>query len=269
MLPGIAGLMGAAGPLTLLQMIQDAGLTSNLVLCLDAADSNSYSGSGQTWTDVSGNSYNFYRGTTSSSQSTDPTFNGTAGNKSSSEYWSFDGADLFTETTNHGFDTGWHKNNGVFTIVAAVDLPSAADAQVIFGNFGDSDPGVSLSKLSSADGRLLRFRSWTSSGTALAITTSAAVPDSSWAFLAVALNEATGANGATLQINSTQESFTSTYTSPSSSSPLAAKISGDGSSSPQEFASGARLGGIMAWSSRLSDANLNTLYALLGARYGF
>jgi hypothetical protein len=31
---------------------------SGLVLCLDAADKNSYSGTGTTWTDLSGNGYN-------------------------------------------------------------------------------------------------------------------------------------------------------------------------------------------------------------------
>ena len=33
-------------------------VTDNLVLCLDASDKNSYSGSGPTWYDLSGNNYN-------------------------------------------------------------------------------------------------------------------------------------------------------------------------------------------------------------------
>ena len=34
-------------------------VTSGLVLCLDAANPRSYSGTGTTWTDLSGNGYNF------------------------------------------------------------------------------------------------------------------------------------------------------------------------------------------------------------------
>lgn len=70
-------------------------VSTNLVMHLDAGNSSSYDGSSQTWTDLQGN-YNLIRGTTSGSDSTDPTFNGTAGNRSSNEYFSVDGGDYFT-----------------------------------------------------------------------------------------------------------------------------------------------------------------------------
>ena len=47
-------------------------VTNGLVFCVDAADKNSYIGSGTTWTDVSGNAYN---GTLTNG----PTFNGSNG----------------------------------------------------------------------------------------------------------------------------------------------------------------------------------------------
>jgi len=62
-------------------------VTNGLVLALDAADKNSYRGSGTTWTDLSGNNYN---GTLTNG----PTFNG--GNMGSIV---FDGTDDYSLTT--------------------------------------------------------------------------------------------------------------------------------------------------------------------------
>ena len=62
-------------------------VTNGLVLAVDAADKNSYRGSGTTWTDLSGNNYN---GTLTNG----PTFNG--GNMGSIV---FDGTDDYSLTT--------------------------------------------------------------------------------------------------------------------------------------------------------------------------
>lgn len=64
-----------------IDVLTDLQLTGNLRLCLDAGDSNSYSGSGQDWVDVSGtgNADEFHLGTADTAGSGDPTFNGTAG----------------------------------------------------------------------------------------------------------------------------------------------------------------------------------------------
>ena len=60
-------------------------VTDGLVLCLNAADKNSYPGSGTTWTDISGNG-------NSGTLTNGPTFN-------SSGYFSFDGVDDFVDTS--------------------------------------------------------------------------------------------------------------------------------------------------------------------------
>lgn len=70
-------------------------VTDGLQLHLDAGDAASYSGSGQVWSDLTANGYDFHFGTTSSAEGSDPTFNGTAGNKSGNEYMSTDGGDRF------------------------------------------------------------------------------------------------------------------------------------------------------------------------------
>ena len=81
----MAGLSGASGGI----------VEQNLVCHLDAGDANSYSGSGQTWSDLSPAGNDFYRGATSSPEPSDATFNGAAGGESSGEYFSLDGGDWF------------------------------------------------------------------------------------------------------------------------------------------------------------------------------
>jgi len=65
-------------------------VTLNLQNHLDAGDSSSYTGSGTTWSDLTTNGYDFTL--------TTPTFNGTAGNLSSNEYFKFGGNDIIPET---------------------------------------------------------------------------------------------------------------------------------------------------------------------------
>jgi hypothetical protein len=70
-------------------------VTNGLVFCVDAADKNSYIGSGTTWTDVSGNAYN---GTLTNG----PTFNGSNGGGIV-----FDGVDDYVSISNNS-----NFNNG-------------------------------------------------------------------------------------------------------------------------------------------------------------
>jgi hypothetical protein len=73
-------------------------VTNGLVFCVDAADKNSYSGTGTTWNDISGNGKN---GTLTNG----PTFNGSnLGNIV------FDGTDDYTSTN---LDLSWNNTNSV------------------------------------------------------------------------------------------------------------------------------------------------------------
>jgi hypothetical protein len=105
---------------SLYDMIVARGYDTSLNVCLDAAVLAGYDGTSQTWTDLSGNGNHFYRGTTSGSDTTDPTFNGTAGAGTSAEYFSNDGVDLFQETTAQTYAETWHANNAAATIVGIV-----------------------------------------------------------------------------------------------------------------------------------------------------
>ena len=78
-----------------MNILTSNSLTTNLKLCLDAGDINSYSGSGQKWLDRSGLGHDFFLGVDGSANTDDPTFNGSPGNASSNEYFSVDGGDFF------------------------------------------------------------------------------------------------------------------------------------------------------------------------------
>jgi len=81
-------------------------VTDGLVLCLDAADENSYPGSGTTWTDLSGEGNN--------ATLSGPTYN-------ASGYFTFDGSNDYADTSNVLGLTDWP-----FTFSAWVRSPSSA-----------------------------------------------------------------------------------------------------------------------------------------------
>lgn len=248
----------------LIDEITDLGLTSGLELCLDAGDLNSYA-SGQTWEDVSGNGYDFLRGTTSSSQSNDPTFNGTPGDQSSSEYWSFDGGDYFTlGQANPTWVNNVHKNNATVTFASWIYLGSTGD-----GTFcGTYSGGVGTPSFTwyPSSANKLGFSAGNGTDLVIDVRTVATIGSSAWAFVAVSIDEA--GNSAILQINATQENFAGAYASPSSSNAGATiKIGADGDTTfPLD--SGSRMGGFMAWSTALSAVQLTAVYDATRGKFG-
>lgn len=118
-------------------------------LFLDASQSTSYPGSGQVWSDISGNGRHFLLGNNSSVNSTDPTFNGSAGGNSRNEYFSFDGGDRFSfqSGANDTFINGLHKSTVTFTCFAWVylpTLPTNGSSYGIFGTTGGSASAIGL-----------------------------------------------------------------------------------------------------------------------------
>lgn len=195
----------------LIHVIRRCGLTSGLKLCLDAGDANSYS-SGQSWLDTSGNGYDFFRGVDGSAAADDPTFNGTAGQRSSGEYWSFDGGDFFRyDSANEAWMQNLHKDNAKFTFVAGMQFGASGGNDGILGT-GYLGNGVHWYKSSGEQIHLeilkpgpieVFFKPTT-------LTIAQDVP----LFTAWSLDEAVGANGAFGYTNGTAQFFTSTYTAP-------------------------------------------------------
>lgn len=255
----------------MIDVIGSLGLTSGLKLCLDAGDENSYS-SGQKWLDTSGGGYDFFRGTSSSSEATDPTFNGTPGGKSQSEYWSFDGGDFFTyDSANETWMQNIHKNNAIFSIVGWIYLASTGAQQVIFGNTLYLNR-VGFGAYANSTG-LLSFGVENGSGTIPAyVQNSSAIPTGQWSFVAISFNEATGSNGALFQMNDTQQLFSSTYTSPSSlSATNVVNIGRDPDSSTPDYyiRNGGRVANLSVWEGvALSDTQLSSIYDATKATFG-
>jgi hypothetical protein len=272
MLPGIGGCIGGAAPnylrYDLITILGSLGLTTNLKLCLDAGDANSYT-SGQSWLDTSGNGYDFFRGSSSSSQSSDPTFNGSVGAKTASEYWSFDGGDFFTyDTTNETWMQNLHKDNAVFTIVAWVYI----------ANFNSDQPIWSTVRLASNIGSRLYINDtgnqptwYVSNGTddvALFSAGTNTFTAGRWNFVGLSLTEATGADGALWNVNGTAATDTSTYTSPSASSAGNTATLGHNSSA-LFFESGTRLAQIAMWEgTALTAQNLADIFTVTRGRFG-
>ena len=250
-------------PGTMLSAIQRIGLTTSLQLCLDAGDINSYDGTSQTWTDVSGGAYSFYRGSTSAAQSTDPTFNGSAGRQSSAEYWSFDGGDYFTlNQANPTWINNAHKNGAKLTIAAWVRIASTVGTQVIMGNYGPSDPSIEFYV---ASNDILAFN--VDSETAIVYTASVAtMPIGSWAFIAMSLDES--ANTLIGHLNGGSNSQSATYSSPSAANNATiTKIGANGNAS-EPIESGGRIAALSAWSTNLSSEQLTAIFNLTRGKFG-
>jgi hypothetical protein len=267
MLPGMFGPAGGIeASSTMREVIHALGLTSGLKLILDAGDNASVASASQTkWLDVSGNGYDFNRGASSSSSSDDPTFTGTVGGRSSSDYYSFDGGDFFAyDSANEAWMDNPGQNSALFTMAGWAYL--TADQKGLAGNI-TQDTTRSCWNLAVTSASKLYFSVFNTSLTAVALTSSASFPLSAWTFFAVSINESAGTGF--MQVNGTQEAKTTTYTSPlSPGSDVVMQVGGNGFSG-QELAAGSRFGAFMAWDGiNLSTSQAASLFQATRGKYG-
>lgn len=241
-------------PQSLLQSITAVGLTSNLQLAVDAADSSSYT-SGATWSDTSGNGMDFTRAT--------PTFNGSAGSLSSANYWSFGGADIFTRASNPAWIQNVHKNNATFTIAMAI-MPVAST----FWLCGDTGAQTGFTFRALVGGNF-SLNILNSGANALLINSTVAATLGAWNVIAVSVNEPVGVGGGLFYANGASESFNATYSSPSASNAFAiiGLCARDSTVTSQAPPAGVRFGWCAMWSSALSQANLDSLFEQTRGRY--
>lgn len=256
----------AGGNPSIYDAIVEAGLTTNLKLVLDAGDSQSYDGTSQKWLDRSGG-YDFFLGTNGTVQSADPTFNGTAGRLTASEFFSVDGGDYFSyDTTIESWMQAIGKSGGVFTILALIYIPSDTDSSLIASR-GASATDYGWDVFYSAALDKMFFRYYDSGGTARSLGNSAAtiVPGLHfWAF------SGTLTSGQTydVMIDGTNSSgaiaVTGTTNNPVNNLKMGAR--GDASG----FAvNGTRYHGVAMWQgTRLTQANFTTLWNRLRSRFG-
>lgn len=250
----LAAMGGTAAAQNLKQIIDALGIGTGLVLCVDAGATGSYPGTGQTWTDLSGSNNNFFLGTTSSVETQDPTFNGTAGALTANEYFSNDGGDRFRGTATFVGANGWHQDNGTFTIIGMGFL---AGTQMRFLQTANTS-GPLVDTYFAASKITLEVTD-DSGGTAFQVSATATATASAWNFIAVAQDE--GANSLFFRTNTTTQTVAGAYTSPGTNS-----LSGQAELFTSS-ASGSRLGCVAAWGRKLTTTEIGNLYTELKKRY--
>lgn len=251
---------------SLITALTKLGLLTNLRLALDAGDRNSYV-SGQSWLDTSGNGYDFFLGATGGSESSDPTFNGVAGHLSSGEYFGMDGGDFFRyDTTNETWMQNIHKDNAKYTILAWV-LPVFGSNHVVLGNNGGAvGSGVGFHFGFQSDDKLF-MRVANGGAGALGGTSTIGGNNGAWNFIGVSVDE--GVTTGTYQINGTQQSFTSTYTSPSAGSASFTTEVGARGNGSTPMPNGSRIAMEAVWEGvTLSTTQMTSVFTATRARFG-
>jgi hypothetical protein len=240
--------------------------TTSLQFCLDAGDATSYT-SGQVWNDLSGNTQHFDRGGGPAANTDDPTFNGVAGTLSSAEYFSFDGGDKFEyDTSNETWMVNVHKDNAAFTFVFWFYLGTTG-SQALVGTTEAAGGGVGFRLRNNASDRMsLQVRNDTTTMIDRSGTLTANL--GAWNFIAVSLDEAAGASGLLYQSNGSQETFSSTYTSPSTAAAASTLQLGANGAAGSPILANGRLAMVCAWSRALSAGSLNSFFEATRTRFG-
>jgi len=250
------------------EIITGLGLSSNLKLCLDAGDSASYT-SGQSWLDRSGGGYDFFRGADGSATATDPTFNGSAGGLSASEYWSFDGGDYFTyDTTNETWMENLHKSGAQFTVLMWV-YPTATDNRFLYATCRATTAEIGI--LIRLNNRLeLRVFNGIGGTVRSADSTAGLVVTNTWQLIGVSLDSGDASTGCKLFSNGTTETFSGAYGSPSASSAsYTTKIGANGAGTGAWMANDSRLAVVACWDGvALTQAQMGNVFTATRGRFG-
>ena len=254
------------------QDIVDASLTSGLQFCLDAGSASSYDGSSQKWDDLSGNGQDFFRGADNTATTDDPTFNGTSGDLSSTEYFSFDGGDFFRyDSANETWVNNLQKNNALFSaafLVYTVDNNNSVEG--LFGTRANSN---------SNNGCDFKLSTGTGSRGAVTISDGANLLNiqtnnnytlfNAWEFFGLSIDEASGAGGSRLWSNAQgATTFDATYSNPGTGDATYTLELCAVGNNQRELSSGFRIAMAAMWDGvALSAANFSTLSAAMLARF--
>jgi hypothetical protein len=246
-------------------VVRSLGLTDGLKLCLDAGDAASYA-SGQSWLDLSGNGYDFFRGADGSATASDPTFNGTAGRLSGGEYLSFDGGDYFTyDSANETWMHALHKDNALFSSVQWVYSASPTSNNKLWGTRGASGNTGCVLTLGTSN---LNFIVQNAGAGVLSQSTAGLPSANAWHFVAMSLDEAAGANGLKLVLDGAVSSLTSTYSSPAAGNASFTLQIGAGGNSNAPVANNTRIAMHLMWQGvALTVEQLAALYQATRRRF--
>jgi len=258
------------GQTELIHVIRRCGLTSGLKLCLDAGDAASYS-SGQSWLDTSGNGYGFFRGATVGSEASDPTFNGTAGQRAATNYWSFDGGDYFRyDSANEAWMDNIHKDGAKFTFVIAFYSPSFVAGDALIATLGNSGANTGFQFRTFATSQLIL--SVYSNGADLELASGElGLATNAWHLLGVSVDENAGASGGFFWADASQagSSFNPNYAAPSAGTATYKMEIGAFGNAVAPLSNLSRIGMVAAWEGvALTVKQLNALYRGTRGRFG-
>lgn len=255
------------GTQTLLEVLQDAGLTTNLKLCLDAADGDSYT-SGQKWLDRSGNGYDFFLGADNTATTDDPTF--TSADEAS--YFGYDGGDRNKyDTTNETWMNALHKDSAAHSGGALIYFGAVNAAQSIWNTRAGSGD-LSGARLFVTSAGKLTYEVVNNAALALSKVSDNALSAATWMYLGWTIDEASNSgffrlNNGYLQVGASN-TFAAAYSSPSANNCQLVMQIGDAPYNGEPLLNGSRLaalhfhqGGI------LSAANHDTIFTGLRARF--
>jgi hypothetical protein len=262
---------GVAKNPTMISIITDASLTSNLVWCGDPGDGSSYT-SGQDWLDTSseGNADEVHRGTGTGADSADPTFAGTANSRDIDTYFTLDGGDCFTYgASNPAWANTFHKDNAEVSILAAVYFKAGSAGQFIFST------GVSINdhgwNLGWGSGETLYVEVLRGSSPATFTKTiePGTFTDGEWTIFGMSLDEAGGGVSFFYQDGDYWGStFDAAYTNPSTSAATYPFTLGSRSAANGAMNNLTRIGPIAIWDTALSKANFDSIQSVLAPRFG-
>lgn len=256
----------------ILAAIQNRGLTTGLKVLIDAGASGSYSGSGQSWLDLSGNGYDFFLGADGSAAGDDPTFNGSAGGDSVNEYFGYDGGDYFQyDTTVETWMSNMHKDSAIFSYIAGVLLSTATSTIRLFDTAnGSSQSGVASVCSTSAGLKHSVLVTDDAAGTEISLVSSVTPNASSWNFLGFSMDEASSTSGVMKTNGTTETGLTVTYPSPGTAAATAMRI---GRNNLGTFSTAnTRIAFLAIWEGvAIGSTALDNLYADIAAAraYGF
>ena len=267
----------AAGTVSgnLLDIINKLGLTSNLNLVLDAGDPQSYSGSGQTWSDRSGSGNNYVRGSTTGTEEIDPTF--VQGGRFGSSYWVFDSASQyqrFQEASAHTYTNAWIKSGATYTIACAV-FPKTSNTKrsTLFNNRGGNNSnnfynGIELAIALNDNGRRITLAySTNNQGTFHAATTGINVAIDQWNFIAATFSSSAGTYAT--QVNGSYQALTGQPATTGTSDPDGTNAIGLMVPEPNTgfMQLNERIAFMAHWSRALSSSELQSFYNLVKPRF--
>jgi hypothetical protein len=250
-------------------ILNELGLSTNLRLVLDAGDITSAPASPTKWLDLSGNGYDFFRGTTSGAEASDPTFNGTPGNLSDGEYWSFDGGDFFRyDTTNETWMQNLHKDNAVRSFAAWFYLNAPSVTQRICGTSNIAGGNVGFAVFVSNVGALQWSVNNTVAGGAIGINSSGiSATVAGWNFLGISFSE--GAGTWNFQVNGEAIQKSGSYSSPSAANATYTMEIGTAGNGASIIPSGARAAMLGMWEGTvLTPTQLDAIYEATRGRFG-